>query len=130
MPSSSAATLNAIGDVFVINLENHSFTQPGGLADTDPDAPEQILGNPAALYLNSLITPGNPNAAQVSYASDYHNVLATPSGLTPSGSDVPSIHPSEDNLIWQESGTGGVNVNDAPAGSCIPSNRGGAASGR
>jgi len=27
------------------------------------------LGNPAAPYINSLVNPGNPNAAQVSYAS-------------------------------------------------------------
>ena len=47
-----------------------------------------MLGNPAAPYLNSLITPGNPNAAQVSYASGYDNVQATPSG------NNPSIHPS------------------------------------
>src|SRR5262249_4553913 len=50
-------------------------------------------------FLNSLITPGNPNAAQVSYASAYHNVLATPSG------NNPSIHPSEPNYIWQEAGS-------------------------
>lgn len=98
----SEDTLHAIGDVFVINMENHNFTQPAN----DPDAPQQIVGNPAAPYLNSLITPGNPNAAQVSYASDYHNVLATPSG------NNPSIHPSEPNLIWQESGVSGGITND------------------
>ena len=37
-------------------------------------SPEQLLGNPAAPYLNSLMTPGNPNAAQTSYASNYYNV--------------------------------------------------------
>ena len=86
----SEATLNAIGDVFVINMENHNFTQP---ADDEDDTPQQIVGNPAAPYLNSLITPGNPNAAQVSYASSYYNALATPSG------NNPSIHPSEPNPI-------------------------------
>ncbi len=99
----ATATAGPIGDVFVIALENHNFTQPS----SDTTAPEQLLGNPAAPYLNSLITPGNPNAAQVSYASDYHNVLATPSG------NNPSIHPSEPNYVWQEAGlTGPLNDND------------------
>jgi len=113
-PASSENTLNAIGDVFVINMENHNFTQPAN----DPGAPEQLLGNAAAPYLNSLITPGNPNAAQVSYASNYYNVLATPSG------NNPSIHPSEPNLIWQESGTSGgiTNDNDPYSPSNTPQN--------
>jgi hypothetical protein len=85
----------SIGDVFYIELENHNFTQPS----SDTSAPQQLLGNPAAPFLNSLITPGNPNAAQVSYASAYHNVLATPSG------NNPSIHPSEPNYVWQEAGS-------------------------
>jgi len=99
-----AAVAASVGDVFVINLENHNFTQPS----SDTSAPQQILDNPAAPYLNSLITPGNPNAAQVSYASAYHNVLATPSG------NNPSIHPSEPNYIWQEAGSnfGVLNDND------------------
>jgi hypothetical protein len=100
---SSEATLNAIGDVFVINMENHNFTQPGNVG---AGTPQQIFGNPAAPYLNSLITPGNPNAAQVSYASSYYNVQATPSG------NNPSTHPSEANLVWQESGTSGGITND------------------
>ena len=36
-------------------------------------SPEQVLGNPAAPYFNSLITPGNSNAAQVSYCTHYYN---------------------------------------------------------
>ena len=92
----------AIGDVFYIELENHNFTQP--TTQTDP---QQLLGNPAAPYLNSLVTPGNPNAAQTSYASDYYNVLATPSG------NNPNIHPSEPNYVWQEAGLAGpLNDND------------------
>src|SRR5580692_11206361 len=59
---------NQVGDIFVIALENHNLTQPNPTA-----SPEQILGNPAAPYINSLMTPGNPNAAQVSYATDYLN---------------------------------------------------------
>ncbi len=99
-----AAVAQRIEHVFVIDMENHNFTQPS----SDTKAPSQIFGNPAAPYINSLITPGNPNAAQVSYASAYHNVLATPSG------DNPSIHPSEPNYIWQEAGDnfGVLNDND------------------
>jgi autotransporter-associated beta strand protein len=76
-----------VGDVFVIALENHNFTQPNPTS-----SPEQLYGNPAAPYLNSLITPGNPNAAQVSYATNYTN-----SGV--------GVHPSEPNYIWSEAGT-------------------------
>jgi len=90
--------------IFVIDMENHNFTQPS----SDTSAPQQILGNPAAPYLNSLVTRGNRNAAHVSYAGAYHNVLATPSG------NNPSIHPSEPNYIWQEAGNnfGVLNDND------------------
>lgn len=82
--SASAAQL---GDVFYIPLENHNFTQPSGLTGS----PEQIKGNSAAPYINSLITPGNTNAAQVSYASNYTNAGA-------------GEHPSEPNYIWAEAG--------------------------
>lgn len=92
-----------LGTIFYIALENHNFTQPA----TDTSAPQQLLGNPAAPYLNSLITPGNPNAAQTAYASAYHNVLATPSG------NNPSIHPSEPNYIWAEAGSNLGTTNDA-----------------
>jgi hypothetical protein len=100
-----------IGAVFYIELENHNFTQPA----SDTSAPHQLFGSPAAPYLNSLITPGNPNARDVSYATAYHNVLATLSG------NNPSIHPSEPNYIWQEAGSnlGIFNDNDpyGPGGS-------------
>ena len=98
----STATAGRIGDVFVIDMENHNLTQPS----SDTTAPQQLLGNVAAPYLNSLISPGNPNAAQVSYASAYHNVLATPSG------NNPSIHPSLPNYLWQEAGTNNGVLND------------------
>jgi hypothetical protein len=49
------------------------------------------LGNPAAPYLNSLITPGNSNAAQVSYATAYYSAAM-------------GEHPSEPNYIWSEAG--------------------------
>jgi hypothetical protein len=91
-----------VGTVFYIALENHNFTQP-----SSQTSPQQIFGNPAAPYLNSLITPGNANAAQVSYASAYHNVLSTPSG------NNSNIHPSEPNYVWQEAGLAGpLNDND------------------
>jgi hypothetical protein len=98
------ARAQKLGDVFVIDMENHNFVQPS----TDTNAPQQLLGNLAAPFLNGLMTPGNPLAAQVSYASAYHNVLATPSG------NNPSIHPSEPNYMWQEAGSnfGVLNDND------------------
>jgi hypothetical protein len=85
-----------IGDVFVIALENHNFTQPSSYTST-----QQIFGNPAAPFINSLITPGNPNAADVSYASNYTNVPPQTAG-SPSGAGV--VHPSEPNYIWSEAG--------------------------
>jgi hypothetical protein len=79
--------------VFYILLENRNWTEneTGGGA--------QILGNTAAPFLNSLVTPGNPNSAQVAYASCYHNDLSTYNGSNP------SIHPSEPNYVWMECGS-------------------------
>ena len=91
-----------IGAVFYIELENHNWTQPA----SDTSAPNQIYGCVAAPYINSLVTPGNPNAKEVSYAVAYHHVLSTPSG------DNPSIHPSEPNYLWQEAGTNFGILND------------------
>ncbi|HME85899.1 MAG TPA: alkaline phosphatase family protein [Roseiarcus sp.] len=89
-----SAQAQQVGDVFYIALENHNFTQPSSLTD-----PEQILGNAAAPYINSLVTPGNPNAAQTSYASMYLNAAV-------------GLHPSEPNYVWQEAGLHGP-LNDA-----------------
>jgi hypothetical protein len=91
-----------VGKIFYIAMENHNWTQPAN----DATAPQQLFGNPNAPYINSLVTPGNPNAAQVSYASAYHNVLATPTGTGP------SIHPSEPNYLWMEAGTNFGVLND------------------
>ena len=78
---------NKVGDIFVILYENHNLTQP------DPtNGTQQILGNPAAPFINSLITPGNSNATQVSYATAYYN--------TGTG-----VHPSEPNYVWDEAGS-------------------------
>ena len=95
------AWAQTIGDVFVIAMENHNFTQPNPTS-----SPQQILGNTAAPYINSLLTPGNANAASVSYAARYYNA----------GNGV---HPSEPNYIWAEAGTDfGVHTdNDPSAGS-------------
>jgi len=88
-----------IGDVFYIEMENHNLAQPSSVT-----SPQQLLGNPAAPYLNSLMTPGNLNAAQTSFASDYYNVEFNNPSV--------SIHPSEPNYVWQEAGLAGP-LNDA-----------------
>src|SRR5215472_7863633 len=80
-------------------MENHNLTQPNSVT-----SPQQLLNNPAAPFLNSLMTPGNPNAAQTSFASNYLNVL--------SNNPAVSIHPSEPNYVWQEAGLTGP-LNDA-----------------
>ena len=97
-----------VGDVFYIEMENHNLTQPSSVS-----SPQQLQGNPAAPYLNSLMTPGNPNAAQTSYASNYYNVLYN----NPSA----SIHPSEPNYVWQEAGLTGP-LNDADPYANTPNN--------
>jgi hypothetical protein len=86
--------------VFYILLENRNFTE------NETSGGQQILGSSAAPYLNSLITPGNPNAAQVSYCSCYHHVLSTPTGANP------SIHPSEPNYVWMENGSNESKLDD------------------
>jgi hypothetical protein len=68
-------------------MENHNFTQPSSFTSI-----QQIYGNTAAPYLNSLITPGNPNAQNTSYFSNLTNV-------------APGIHPSEPNYIWENGGS-------------------------
>lgn len=97
---STSVSADTIQTVFVIAMENHNWTQPGSLT-----SPAQILGNPAAPYINGLVTPGNPNAAQASYASNYQNA-------------APGVHPSEPNYIWAEGGSnfGVTNDNDPYTG--------------
>jgi phosphatidylinositol-3-phosphatase len=93
----SSAQAQQIGDVFYIALENHNFTQP---STVPAGTPQQLFGNPAAPFLNSLVTPGNPNAANVSFAGNYQNVS-------------PNLHPSEPNYVFQVAGvTGPLNDND------------------
>ncbi len=93
--AASSAHAAAIGTVFVIALENHNFTQPPAVTAAGLG---QVFGNPAAPFINSLITPGNPNAAMASYASNYTNV--------PPQAGQP-IHPSEPNYVWAEAGKAG-----------------------
>jgi len=103
-----------IKHVFVIPLENHDWTQPA----TVPGGIEPIYQNPNAPFINSLvggtavayINGQNVNISQhVSYATAYHNVLATPSG------NNPHIHPSEPNYLWAEAGTNfGILDDDDP----------------
>ena len=93
------ASAGEIDDVFYIDMENHNLTQPSSVT-----SPQQLQGNVAAPYLNSLITPGNPNAAQTSWASNYYNV-------------APGVHPSLPNYLWQEAGTNfGVANDNQPFG--------------
>ena len=93
------ASAGQIGTVFYIDMENHNLTQPSSVT-----SPQQLQGNAAAPYLNSLMTPGNPNAAQTSWASNYYNV-------------APGVHPSLPNYLWQEAGTNfGVNNDNQPFG--------------
>ena len=75
------------GSIFYILMENHNLTQPATVT-----SPRQILGNPAAPYINSLMTPGNSNAVQTSWATMYFNA----------GNNV---HPSEPNYVWAEAGS-------------------------
>ena len=101
---SVAGTFNGVFDprqiktVFVIPLENHDWTQVCPTCN-----PQQLLGNPAAPYVNSLATPGHSNAAQASYATKYYSVTGW-------------AHPSEPNYIWSEAGTEyGVHTDNDPS---------------
>ena len=112
------ASAQQIKTVFVIAMENHNWTQP---ANQFTGNIQQIYQNPNAPFINSLVN-GTAFALvdgsvvrisdQVSYATAYHNVLATPSG------NNPHIHPSEPNYLWAEGGTnfGVLNDNDPYTG--------------
>ncbi len=97
----AAQFLPPVKTVFVIAMENHNFTQPNPTS-----SPQQIRTNPAAPYINSLITVGNSNAVQVSFCTHYYNA-----GI--------GVHPSEPSYVWAEAGTDfGVHTdNDPSAGS-------------
>src|SRR5689334_15803515 len=92
--AAAAHAQGTIGPVFYIAMENHNWTQP-----STQTSPQQIYQNPAAPFINSLVTPGNANAQFVSYCSNYQAVGA-------------GIHPSEPNYIWHEAGSNLGVLND------------------
>src|SRR6266481_7272866 len=118
-----SASAQEIKTVFVIAMENHNWNQPAEV----PGKIQQIFQNPNAPFINSLVD-GSAFALvngsvvniseHVSYATAYHNVLATPSG------NNPHIHPSEPNYLWAEAGTnfGVLNDND-PFSTSGPTNQ-------
>ena len=119
-----SAGAEEIKKVFVIAMENHNWTQP---ANQFTGGIQQIFQNPAAPFINSLVN-GSGFAVvdgrvinisdQVAFASNYHNVLATPSG------NNPHIHPSEPNYLWSEAGTNFNIFNDNdPFAAVNPSNQ-------
>lgn len=103
-----------IKHVFVIALENHNWTQPttvtGGIQPVyqNPNAPfvNSLVNGTATAYINGQLVD---ISKQVSYATAYHNVLATESG------NNAHIHPSEPQYIWAEAGTNfGIQNDDDP----------------
>jgi hypothetical protein len=92
----SSAHAASIGDVFYIALENHNFIQTALGKQHD-----QIYGNSAAPFINSLVTPGNPNAAHTSFAFNYQDLS-------------PTLDPSEPNFIWAEAGIASTNPAQPP----------------
>jgi len=95
----TAAQSAHAGSIFVIAMENHNLTQP-----VPTNSPQQILGNPAAPYINSLMIPGDPNAIQTAWAMRYFNA-----GI--------GVHPSEPNYVWAEAGTDfGIHTDAEPRG--------------
>jgi hypothetical protein len=115
----TAAHASTVQTVFVIAMENNNWNQPVGVNN----GLQPILGNPAAPFINSLVTPGNPNAAMVSYASNYLNVNVNVNGVST------EVHPSEPNYVYSDAGTpgpqhgGSWNDNDPSAanGNILPS---------
>jgi hypothetical protein len=110
-----------IKHVFVIALENHDWTQPATVAG----GIEPISQNPNAPFINSLvngtavafINGRQENISEhVSYATAYHNVLATQGGSNP------HIHPSEPQYLWAEAGTNFGILNDDDPFADNPSN--------
>ncbi len=80
--------------VFVIAMENHNWTQPASLS-----SPQQISGNPAAPFINSLVNGTSGISSQVSYATNYQNAAQ-------------GNHPSEPNYFWTETGEAPAVLND------------------
>jgi len=87
----SSAHAAKIGDVFVIAMENQNSSVSG----TNTSGLNPIYGNSAAPYINSLITPGNPNAALTSYSSAYHDIVYQRQSADP-GQQQPVPHGHEE----------------------------------
>lgn len=110
----SAQDNREIKHVFVIALENHDWAQPATVAGgiqpifQNPNAPfiNSLVNGTAVAYINGRIVNISEH---VSYATAYHNVLATESGSNA------HIHPSEPNYLWAEAGTNfGILDDDDP----------------
>jgi hypothetical protein len=82
-----------IGDVFLILMENHNWTQPASYTSTPGSVP-QIQGSASAPYINNTLTQIG------AYANNYENA-----GV--------GVHPSEPNYIWLEAGSNLGVTNDA-----------------
>src|SRR5205809_1967075 len=100
--SASTVFAQQVKTVFVIAMENTNWAQN---ARQFTGSQQQIFQNPAAPWLNQLVTGnlmvdinGVPTniSAQTSYATRYHNV-----GANPLGTGL-HTHPSEPNYIWSE----------------------------
>jgi hypothetical protein len=113
LAGSNYSSAQEIKKVFVIAMENHDWVQP---ANQFTGGIQQIFGNPAAPFINSLvngtatvvINGQEVNISEhVAYATNYHNVLATANGANP------HIHPSEPNYIWAEAGSNFGVLSDA-----------------
>jgi hypothetical protein len=85
-------SVSPVGDVFVILMENHNWTQPSSFTGVP-----QIQGNPSAPYINNTLTKIG------AFANNYENA-----GV--------GVHPSEPNYIWLEAGTNFGNSTDADPG--------------
>ena len=72
--------------VIVVAMENHNWTQPNPAA-----SPQQIFMNPAAPFINSLVSGTSGISHDVAYATNYLNA-----GI--------GVHPSEPNYVWAEAG--------------------------
>jgi hypothetical protein len=91
------AHADVIKKVFVIAMENHNWTQPSTQTN-----PQQIFQNPAAPFINSLVSGTSGISSQVAFANGYINAAV-------------GDHPSEPNYIWSEAGTNfGVANDDNP----------------
>src|SRR4029077_16041010 len=75
-----SANADNIKTVFVIARENHNWAQPGNNLS---GGIKQLYLTPNAPSINSLVNGTSAISSQVSFATAYHNVLATPSGNNP-----------------------------------------------